>query len=251
MNKLDQLVIGYIKEFPTLYQGKSYNESKMKVLDYLLNVIGNGIRDNDELREELSKIDHSVEMCDIRDIVSGEKIYTGYAEVKDYGEGGFSYTMPVLDSAICSVPESKKHNYPEVIYWSESYYHPHELYPNFQEKYSTIYICPSYFDIDDSFIEGAIEFYKYALQWLKDNESKYHYAFPKQSEEESQEIVKSFSKKLSSYDCKDSVSEAYGCEFTGDVYDFLVSRWQKEKNRIIDFINQSISKLEEKEVTLK
>ena len=42
------------------------------------------------------------------------------------------------------------------------------------------------------------------------------------------------------------ISDAYGVEYTGDTKDFLIRRWEKEKQRINDFIDEIIDMLEEK-----
>ena len=47
------------------------------------------------------------------------------------------------------------------------------------------------------------------------------------------------------YESYAALSEAYGVEgYNGDDYDFLCRRWQREKNRILTYINETIKYLE-------
>lgn len=247
----DTYIMNMINEYPTLYAAESYKKAKIKVLDQLLNVIGNGIRDDEELTEQLEGIDPEITMADIAKYVSGEKIYYGYTKITTYEENGkIIFTSPDnTGKTYYGVLESEKDNYKDVVYWMECTRHPHRPYPNFDEKYSTIYQCPSFLSLHPSFIEAAIEFYEYVKEWLVDNESKYHYAFPCDTEQKTEKRTKDITLNMAKYKTWDEISEAYGTEYKGDVYQFQVDRWARDKERIFQFLEKTLEMLKEKLLT--
>ena len=174
---VDNYVKQHANEYPSLYIGRSFQETKMKVLDQLLNVIGNGIRDDDELMTELFACpDVDVDISKWFDT----KISNGYEEIREFDISGThkKYAMPVGNSTV-TCTEAEKADHPEVKLWIECGQHPFNPYPNFKEAYSTIYQCPIYVMLlEKDWIDAAIEFYEYSKQWIVDNESRYHNAYP-------------------------------------------------------------------------
>lgn len=235
---LDQLVISRIHEYPSLYGGNTYEDAKMRVLDHFLNVIGNGIRDSRELEAELADVNLALTLEDVEAATSGEQMYYAYREVKDYGH----FCVGEGDSEV--IFERDRESSPHIKHWLAITQRPHNLYPNFKAEYSTVYQCENFRTLDKSFTRGAIDFYRYALKWLAENESSYHHAFPQKTEAETQRVLESYEKSISRYETHEEVSEAFGREFHGDVYRFASEGWQEEKVRIIAFINKTIQTLE-------
>lgn len=247
MITVDAYVMNCIKHYPSLYSAPSYYKAKMKVLDQLLNVIGNGIRDNEELIEQLEMTDTNITMDDIAKHVSGEKLFYGYTKVTTYEEDGkVVFTSPDrTGKSYNGVLESEKDQYPDVVYWIECSYNEHKPYPNFKEEYSTIYKCPRYLKLDPSFIEAAIEFYEYVKEWFNDNEAHYSYAFPCATKQETDRRLKEIKQYMTKYKTWDEISEAYGIEYKGDLYQLQIDRWTKEKKRIFQFIEKTLTLLKE------
>lgn len=246
---LDQYVINAIKNYPILYHSKSYFQSKMKVLDYLLNNIGNGICDDNDLEEHLAYVDTSLTINDIESYITGAQLFNGYTKVKIIKGGTTNnvFEFPCLDSCAANgVTEADKASYKDVVYWSKSRYHEHSLYPNFSEAYSLVYQCPSFMELDKSFIEGALGFYNYCFEFFKTKESLYLHAFPRSTEKESADCSKRFANVLKNYESYEEITESYGVPYTGDIYEFQVKLWELEKYRIINFVNSTIKVLEDK-----
>jgi hypothetical protein len=234
---LDQYVIHCIHSYPGIFHDNSYDQSKWKVLNQLLNVIGNGIINDVDLECELYSVGTDLTMDDIKGFISGETLFYGYIELKNIR----GHDFPKIDSMIDDlVLEKDKENFPDVIHWTKSKMNEFTPYPNFKEKYSTVFQCPSFMELDRSFIEGAIEFYEYCLEWFETKESQYHGAFPCATEKETEQSINAMEKMLKRYNSNEEISEAYGVEYLGDVYDFQVRRWQKEKKRVLGFINTTI-----------
>lgn len=242
---IDQYVISTIYKFPSLFNDMNYYQSKMKVLDHLLNTIGNGISNGDELLEHLSDINNDLTMDDIKPYITGEPLFYGYFDVTTYTdkETGEIHHHPANISKSIISTEADKVNHTDVVLWLSVLHYKFRPYPNFLKGYSTVYRCPSYLNLHKSFIEGAIEFYKYCLELLIEDETRYHNSFPCASDAETKLRLRELRQHLNTYSSNEQISEEYGVTFTGDLYQFEVDRWNKEKSRIILFINETISLL--------
>lgn len=257
MTELDKYIIACIHQSPTLYGSSSYQEAKMKVLNQLLNVIGNGVNDDEGLIEEMDRKDSKLTMVDIECYVSGKTISYGYTaenmdrQILGEGEDAFEFTFAKgkpEDFYVTSKKEMCLH--PEILKWYDSSKHEFVPYPNFKTQYSTIFECPSYLDMDISFLEGALEFYQNCYDWFDnpENKGKYWYEFPMDTEiktkrrtDDLREILK-----RGKYKTNKDISEAYDCEFIGsvdndqDLYDFQVRKWAQRKEEIERFIRMVI-----------
>ena len=84
----DDYVLSRVNAYPCLYASDSFENTKLLVLDQLLNVIGNGVRDAHELRRELRwhefDRERGLRLC------SGEPVAWGYMRLKT-GAMGFSW----------------------------------------------------------------------------------------------------------------------------------------------------------------
>ena len=259
LTPLDRYIITRIHQYPTLYAGKTYFEARLKILDQLLNVIGNGVRDDWELKEQI-QFNPDLTMTDIECYVSGKPLFYGYTaencktETIGEGEDSFTFTSHSGDPEDFYITsEAEKADHPEIVDWMESSMHPFTPYPNFQSKYSTIDQCPTFMKLDDSWIVGALEFYEYCHKWMHDSKkvSKYSSAFPCATERETNRRTADMKRFLSDekYKTNADISKAYECEFRGsrdndqDVHDFQVRRWKQEKKKILRFMRVMIGYL--------
>ena len=71
------------------------------------------------------------------------------------------------------------------------------------------------------------------------------YAYPRKSQRETDNCVYDMKVRLQSYKSNEEISEAYACEFDGDIDKFLRLRWEKELSRIDRFISETLSYLRE------
>ena len=79
----EQYILKSASRYPTLFVGNDYNNTKFRVLDQLLNVNGNGIRNDKELLEHLEY--HEFDEVDAARYTTGEPVYYGYYEVEMFG----------------------------------------------------------------------------------------------------------------------------------------------------------------------
>lgn len=244
----EDYILSRINAYPSLYGSDSYERSKIKVLDQLLNVIGNGIRDDEELADDLKvfKFDRERAMK----ICSGEPTWYGYYQTREIIPGHF---MGEGDSI--TVLESEKENHPDIVYWMENKRESYRNmrmgipnvwnpYPNFDKKYSTLYTT----NIKEYGPEWRAEilwFYTKCLEYFNGDCSSYHAAFPCSTVYQTEQAIEGIKKFTAKYTTYQEITDAYGVEFKGDYGQFLVDRWVKEKARILEFINNAIAELQE------
>lgn len=237
-----------IKKHPTLYATHSYEASKFLVLDQLLNVNGNGIRCDSELKKHLriepntSNFEKYLE----------EDFWRGYKKVRELytKDDGTVVYVPARgtdksDEVECL--DSEKHNHPDVLLW---YKHDKndELgkkmpYPNFSANYSTVYQCPFFLKLGDDWLDAAIWFYKEARERIEHSEGHYYYEYPCETEKKTKAREQD---QLSAFKdfTNEEISVKWNHPYDGDIVKFLTTRWQKEKDRIFMFIEKTVSMLE-------
>jgi len=245
-------ILASIDAYPTLYAAENYDFSRRKVMDQLLNVIGNGIRDDEELVEHLLYNAYDKERAFL--LCNGTKVFIGYTEVEDRDNG---LTIPVFETAAYYL-EHEKDAHPEVKYWVQSQPSLFEErdgnkwtpYCNFGKNYSTVWRT-DYKSLGRDWCDEAIWFYEECLRFFAKNESHYHYAFPKfegamdkAHGKTNEKYVNNMLEQRAKYNSDEEFSIAYGgVEYTGDMEDFLIRKWAKEKAEIIEFINETIEYL--------
>lgn len=241
----EQYVLAKLVKHPTLYAADSYENAARHIFDQLFNVIGNGIRDDEELMSELAETE-IVEESFAQKYLTGEPLYWGYEQVRELCSGVF---VPENSAESVVALESEKHLYPSVKLWVQSNKRFSDKtetqrvpYPNFDEKYSLIYKT-NFKELGEEWIDAAIWFYEDAKKWFETKSKYYHYAYPSHSERKDQSLIDSFTEKFQKYSDNDSISKDYGVEFHGDIDDFARRRWQKELTRINTFIDNSIQML--------
>jgi len=261
LTPVDQFIVSAITRYPTLYGATSLKTAKLKVLDHTLNVVGNGVRDDEELAEYLT-VTSGLTMADAERFINETGVMYGYTEANikrrsftnDKGET-HEFTFGNGDPEDFYITkEEEKANHPEIVYWVTSEHHGFTPYPNFQEDYSTMFQAPSFMDLDVSWLEAALWFYKECQLWFVDNESQYHYAFPEANAKATERRTAEMQQYLKSdkYKTNEDISKAYECEFVGsvdnaqDVHNFQVARWAIEKARIDTFLTSTINLLETK-----
>lgn len=233
-----QYVFRQVADYPTLYYGKSYEECAFKVFDQLFNVIGNGIRDQEEMMEYLSVPPVDEQLA--KKYMTGEPIYWCYKQVNKWnmGEGE---PDKLLESELALVRDQ----YPLTVDATKKLRGEPEFrvpYPNFQKQYSMVWF-DEFLDLDQEWKDAAIWFYTKCKDFFMTNSQYYHYAFPTSSLREDANRVYDMEERIKKYDSWNKVTEDYGVEYLGDVEDFLSRRWQKELNKIMSFIDGTLARL--------
>lgn len=223
-----------ITKHPTLFASSSLHIAHLKVLDQLLNVIGNGIRDDEDLVLDIESLNDVSTPENMAEFASSDFFW--------------GYTTTDFDaSSSIVVCEQDKDKYPHIVHWVHSGKSPFKPYPNFDKQYSIVWRCPHFFVLGKDWIEWALVFYNECRRWFHTSDIHYHYAFPTGSEHTTSYRLKSFEKYIEKYNNDhDAISEAYNLEYAGDNYDFLCRSWRKERKKIHIFLYETLTMLETK-----
>lgn len=239
----EQFILASVGRYPTLYAGSSYNDTRLRVLDHTLNTIGNG----------KSKKDYRFKEYDFesaRKYISEEKLFYGYKEedctVSTFSNGDKWIKPNSSAGSVIDCIDSERINHPEIFYWIESRRHEYIPYPNFKKEYSSVYE-PFFVKLGPEWINEAIWFYEQSLEYFNSSNCKsYSYAFPSydphMKKDTTEHKIKQFNNHVSGK-TNAEITHDYGLEYTGDTYDFLYRRWSQERDRIIEFINETIEML--------
>ena len=233
----EQYVYNQVASYPSLYHANSYDAAAKRVFDQLFNVIGNGVDLPDELDRPI------VDQVEVAKFLRGEKVYWGYTEVEELANGVMIPKRSSIGKSLICV-ESEKALHPEVLLWIDCKDYPWTPYPNFEKKYSTVYE-PEFKDLGKEWIEAAIWFYEECVEFFNNTPEWYAYAYPRKSQRETDNQLYNMRVRLQSYKSNEEISEAYECEFDGDIDKFLRLRWEKELSRIDRFISETLSYLRE------
>jgi hypothetical protein len=233
----EQYVYNQVASYPALYHADSYESAAKKVFDQFFNVIGSGVYLPDELDRPI------VDQVEAAKFLRGEKVYWGYTEVEELVNGVIIAKWSSNGKSLICV-ESEKTLHPEVLIWIDCKDHSWTPYPNFEKKYSTVYE-PEFKDLGKEWIEAAIWFYEECVEFFNNTSEWYAYAYPCKSQRETDERVYDMKARLRSYKSNEEISEAYECEFDGDIDKFLRLRWEKDLSRIDRFISKTLSYLRE------
>lgn len=238
-----------VHNYSMLYASSNFNTSRFNVIDHVLNTIGNGVY----FDEFINTSDKTTNTFRVERLYNVTELSYGYYEkhhiLDDCYMGQGEY--------IC-VPIDEKYLHPNIVHWVDfDLSLTKNPYPNFKKSYSMVW--RGLYGTDNNFYEfkalglewvnEAIWFYQTCKEYFEGLESlNYHYAFPNSDRDVEQEI-NDMIVVLNKYENTDEISKAYGVEFVGtpnnynDVYDFNVSRWQNEKERILKFIDETLTML--------
>lgn len=252
-----------VQQYPTLYAGASFEQARCKVFDQIFNVIGNGYRNQKEFDAGFRV------PPDVRaqyrtaptKYIDGQPLYVGYTRATPLFSEDIAARLPGknnplrgdIDSMLeGAYTEEEKHFFPEVQLWRPlrmvSDWVP---YPNFQTEYSLLYKI-DLAKLDESWLAQGIDFYRSAQAFfIGPNSHLYHGAWPEDGRQQ-ERLVADFKTAFSKYVDKSPnpeeqnrlISEAYEFPYTGDVATFIQARWAKEKARILNFISDTIERLE-------
>lgn len=245
---LDQAVAQAIQDHPILYASSSYKTSRLLVLDQIFNTNGNGWQDFESFLNQF-KAKKDLPSMPPEHLVNGTVTYDGYAEFKMIG----TYKMPVFESKkVIGIIEEQKEQYPEIVVWQDNRLNdePRAPYPNFSKKYSTFYNIGEQATtlFDASWFNGMIEFYEHCRDFFLQDDALYHVAYPKSNEKQNERTRQDYLKAFERYRKKDMeekdfqkvISKEYQFPYHGDLEEFLVGKWQKERHRILAFIDNVI-----------
>lgn len=241
----------FVNLYPSLYASTSLEMCKLRVYDQIFNVNGNGIRNTNEYIEHMRDRRKNVHTPPQK-YLSGERLYYGYTEVKTYGEGKFKFEVGESDSCLDEVfSESEMADHPEVKHWMGfDPFNKFIPYPNFAKDYSIIWRMDTNI-LSQEWIDEIIWFYKKCEEFFNGPDSNdYSYAVTKDPiklemriRDQDNYLKKYFKTKVSIQESWDQISKDYETEYRGDTLDFIQRRWEAEKNRILQYITETIDML--------
>lgn len=235
----------------------NFNSARFYFLDHILNVIGNGIENFNEFLNEI-KLDRKKYDFDKQVALFEEKIYNGYYTVDYFSEDENKVVTsskipenadysPSFDKAVCSVFDSERKQYSTIIVWKENENRREDFkpYPNFNKQHTVLYkIDFSKLDYKDLWIKEFIYFYEECIRYFKSEKSNRHiYAFPTGNSNRDKYIITEYKKTFKRYDSNESISDAFGIQYNGDVEKFATDRWNIIKQEWIIFCQDAIEYL--------
>ncbi len=240
----DDFVVHNVTRYPSLFASTSPHETKFRVLDHFLNVIGNGISIEDLQLPVITDADRAraEQLCNV------EYLYYGYESVKR--------SRAVNDCIVKMDHERLAH--PEIKEWIKFTTVRSQLspYPNFQTRYSTVYgSCDFDFkELGSEWAKAATWYYTECLKFFNNSSNDFtdFGQFPCKEQEDTARILNSFKTAFSStdkYKTNDDISSAYGVRFEGDrtndadVAAFVQRRWEWKREGILKFINSTLEHL--------
>lgn len=236
----DEFIVYTVNNYPAIYAAPSYESAKLKVLDHVLNNVGDHVLSvNTEITPDDFRSAEKWFNCN--------KFANGYADVRVVGS-------TVIGAGSCvAVTPGDAVDTPGVVHWSfmncEEFKRPH---PCFMQEYSLVWNQDSMFaEYGSAWLAAAIHYYTWCREYFNDPDrfSSYYYAFPGSSEAKDMRTIREYQTSLSRYPTNESISEAYECLFEGDrtndedVAAFIRRRWVAERKRILEFIEETIDHL--------
>ncbi len=245
----EEYIIRSVNSHPSLYASSSYDTTKFKVLDHLLNTIGNGLETESFVDESVSED----EMVAAQKWFNCTRAAYGYLKVKKLYENSDWVAPDGGPEMVVPVNEMNKH--PEIVHWLEFDCKATCIpYPNFQKQYSAVWDKRDiqFTELGVEWAKAAKWYYSKCKEFFLDAElvKQYHQAFPKPTENETQRTIKDYQKFMTDtkrYPNAEEISRAYECEFIGDpnndqdVSAFIVKLWKKEHQRIMCFIEETLT----------
>lgn len=221
-----------IISYPTLYLKYDFEQSKMAVLGHMFNTIGSGT--HDFINTITGK---PLDFNTIKDFFGDVPVY-------QYEKNGQSKLVTHLTD------EQENFVYPI----EKDINHFHNPYPNFQKQYSLVY-SSNYSLMDNEWKQAALDFYLYCKDFFNNPERSktYHYSFEFDSfdnlSSQQKNDIQDLKQRIHNLSVE-KISKDYGTPFVGspnndhDIANFLQNRWFKEKEKIHQFLNNTISMLE-------
>lgn len=243
----DEFIIRSVNNFPSLFAALSYEEVKFRILDHVLNTIGNGLYTKDFMGKPVTK----KEIADAQKWFQCSEAAYGYTKTYQLGDDP-EFRMPEGDPIV--VPINEMENYPDIVHWVEfNCSYKSSPYPNFSKQYSTVWDERriKFVDLGVEWMQAADWFYRKCQDYFLDNERvlEYHTAFPKSTEWETKNTIEDCKEIITNttrYPDNAAITEAYECEFIGDTHNdedvanFILRRWNTEHKRILDFIQETL-----------
>lgn len=255
----EQAVNRAIIAYPSLYSASNPNDARFKVLDHLLNVIGNGIRDTDDFLHEMAIPEGFVPPVVPQKYLSGEPIYEGFTRQKEIVPGCGIFIFDSESRVEGTYSESEKADHPEVVYWLQvnrrrTSFTP---YPNFRKEYSLAWRIDTAV-LTPEWIRVIIWYYEEVRKFFETGDVSDYRDAPTTDPKKMAKLIRDYEVNFVRYiqdgqtvaEYYRAISEAYQypgeelIEYRGDTEAFIRDRWIVELARINRFIDETIQMLQ-------
>lgn len=241
----DQAFNYAMNRYPLIYAAPTEMDAKLKWWDHVFNTIGNGYRDTDEFIEK-------------HDVDSIAKENMGWLDnyPQKYISGVDLYFLSGKEGEVntslytCKEVEQLYDGFDVIPAGCEGFEAP---YPNFSKEYSLVWRI-DLSKLDASWVNAAIKFYEWDEEFFLSDKVHLYYVAPPEDKKSFYKIVEDFRKGFDRYRIPNQTTEEfnaiitkeYGCIFTGDIAEFLCSKWNNEHRRIQEFISETLQMLRSK-----
>lgn len=245
--------------YPSLYAGRNLEQSKLLILDHLLNTLGNGINFTDVMNmSHKSPTNNDILAKDNTHLFDGTPFF--YIERAERGlpklihpktrKEVMSLTLKEIQELGWDTDEYRR--YPTI----SKRENPWTPYPGFHPVYSFIWEYKNYLhELPISFLE-AFRWYYQQVENFFQSDNRYLYSYSCPNPTDTQAWDKYLKEWQEIYDSKTAdipdeaekwafFSKSYEQEYNGDLKQFLDNRQENMLKEIHDFVNKSIELLDQ------
>ena len=234
-----------MNEYPSLWTASTLELAKLKFYDQVFNTIGNGLHMPNEFESEFTITDENKHLID----TFPEKYITS-APLYSVGTKNALNQMCYI-SGLYTESEAKEFLRTGHFYYQSNRFSDYFVpYPNFDVEYSLVHNI-DLSEYDPSWTIAAIYYYTKMKEWFNsDSVSDYSAA---SHLKDMQSSINNYERMFKRYEGDAQtleernvkISNAYGIEYTGNIEQFIHTRWNNELNRIITFIDETLVKLQQ------
>lgn len=275
MLTFEQYLVKSVVDYPSLYASPSFEITKFMVSDYVFNCIGTNVSST-----IIEGICSDTEVIP-QHYIDGTELFYVYDPAKAKMHPKYNWIMNQHECELNVMTLDELMKIPGMddrYYFSTgNNERTHPLckesdgpYPNFNKRYSLVWrpvtytpmtwdaekeemiygeaIKVNFTDLSYDWRVAAIEFYEKCLEYFKsDRCSGYTHGFNEDDSNDKAQQIVSMIEALSRYgdiktaETQEIITQQYKLKFDGDVEAFLRLRWAKERQRIIDFIEETIA----------
>lgn len=235
-----------MNEYPMLYTAQTVDLAKLKFSDQIFNVIGNNISSMDDFELNFTIAEENKDVIDSYPAIyiTDQPLYIVYCMTHT---GSRHYLKNLYTEQQL---EQFADDSAYVWFKANKLIDEFVPYPNFKPEYSLVYDIDLQ-EYDSSWTIAAIFFYTKMKEWFN-SDSVWKYPGAGHLKD-MQTCIADYERMFKRYEGNAQtpeernvkISNAYGIEYTGNIEQFIHTRWNNELNRIITFIDETLIKLQQ------
>lgn len=233
-------------DFPSLYTGKSKEESLLKFYDQVFNVIGNGYGDQESFENKF-KVRHGLTVQPVNPKYHDSGNLFCISD-KNFNVIGNCLTIEEIVGKITKMDGVDVYSVSPV---NDRDFTP---YPNFQKRYSLLFVEGVADLFDSTWLDAMDFYYRKCLEFFASERIReYHYHHPADSDTKQWgRLIKDYEKSFERYykDYKNdteaahkAISKEYELMFDGDIKGFIKRRSEKRVSEAVSFIHDALNEI--------